>query len=117
MAAGPALLVKVEVAAVAGVAVVAGPDLDPGARVTRKDGRGIALVVRTIYVIGLIETTIVVVRHWLFAVVGDLAAEELVGRGDARGLFDEVGVDEEEVDVGFAERLLDADAVEAGSGG
>ena len=33
---------------------------------------------------------------------------------DARGLFDEVGVDEEEVESGLAERLLDADAGEAG---
>ena len=31
--------------------------------------------------------------------------------------FDEVGVDEEEVDVGLGEGLLDADAVEAGGGG
>jgi hypothetical protein len=50
-------------------------------------------------------------------IAGSGAVEQLVGRGDALGLFDQVGVDEEEVEVGLGERLLDADAVEAGSGG
>ena len=43
---------------------------------------------------------------------GSEAAEERVGLGDALGLLDQVGVDEEEVEAGLGEGLLDADAVE-----
>ena len=43
MAAGPALFVEVEVVAVAGVAGVAGPDLEAGAGVAGEDGGGVAL--------------------------------------------------------------------------
>ena len=41
MTAGPAFFVEVEVDAVAGVAGVAGPDLDSGAGVAGKDGGGV----------------------------------------------------------------------------
>ena len=44
MAAGPALFVEVEVVAVAGVAGVAGPDLEAGAGVAGEDGGGVLLV-------------------------------------------------------------------------
>ena len=43
MTAGPALFVEVEVDAVAGVAGVAGPDLDAGAGIAGEDGGGVAL--------------------------------------------------------------------------
>ena len=59
MTAGPALFVEVEVVAVAGVAGVAGPDLDAGAGVAREDGGGVALVVGAVDVVGLVEE-----RRW-----------------------------------------------------
>ena len=117
VSAGPALLVEVEVSTVAGVAGVARPDLHAGLGVPREDGGGETLVVGAIHVIRLVEAAIVVVGHRLFGVAGHVAAQQLVGRGDTCGLLNEVRVDEEEFDVGFAERLLDADAVKAGGGG
>ena len=124
MTAGPALLVEVEIVAVAGIAEVARPDLSAGGGVAGKDGDGVLLGVGgvgAVDVVGLVEAAIVVVGHGLVDGAddgaGSIAVEELVGGGSAGGLFDEVGVDEEEVDVGFADGLLDADAVEGGSDG
>ncbi len=118
MTAGPALLVEVQVDTVTGISGLSGPDLDSGAWVARKDCRRVALVVRTVDVVGLIERPMVFVGHALGLLVGrDSAVAEFVGRGDAVTFFDEVSVDEEELDVGLGERLLDADAVEAGRRG
>ncbi len=120
MTAGPALLVEVEVVAVAGVAEVARPDLGAGAGVAGKDGGGMALlfgVVGAVDVIGLVEAAMVALSHGLVGTEGNVAIAKLVGRRGAGGLFDEVSVDEEEVDAGFADGLLDADAVEGGSDG
>ena len=108
---------EVKVGTVAGIAVVAGPDLEAGSRIAGEGSGGVAFVVGAVDEVGLIEAARIVVGHRLFGVVDDLAAKELVGRRDVGGLFDEVGVDDEKVDVGFGEGLLDADAVEAGSGG
>ncbi len=65
MTAGPALLVEVEVDAVAGIAGVAGPDLDAGAGVAREDGGGVTLVVGAVDVVGLVEGAMVGVGHLL----------------------------------------------------
>ena len=119
MAAGQALLVEVEIVGVAGVAGVSGPDLEAGAGIAGEDGGGEALVVGAVDVSragracgGRRGSS---ARR--AASVGTDAVAELVGRGDAVTLFDEVGVDEEVVEVGLGERLLDADAVEAGAAG
>ncbi len=120
MTAGPALLVEVEVVAVAGIAEVAGPDLGAGAGVAGEDGDGVLWasgVWSAVDVVGLVEAAIVVVGHGLVGGADDGAVAELVGGGSAGGLFDEVGVDEEEVDVGFADGLFDANAIEGGSDG
>ena len=119
MTAGPALLVEVEVVAVAGIAEVAGPDLDAGGGVAGEDCGRVRLFFRgvgAVDVVGLVEAAVAAVSHRL-VVVTSAAEEGLVGRGDACGLLDEVGVDDEEVNVGFAEGLLDAYAVEGGSDG
>ncbi len=113
--AGPALFVEVEVDAVAGVSGVSGPYLNAGAGVAGEDGGGVTLVVGAVDEVGLVERAVVAVGHLLDGGVGgDCAVAELVGGWDAVTFFDEVGVDEEEVDVGLGEGLLDADAVEAG---
>src|SRR5271170_4663209 len=70
MTAGPALFVEVEVDAVAGVAGLAGPDLDAGARVAGKDGGGVALVVGAVDVVGLVERAMIFVGHALDLLVG-----------------------------------------------
>ena len=57
MTAGPALFVEVEVDGVAGVAGVAGPDLDAGAGVAGEDGGGVTLVVGAVDVVGLVEAS------------------------------------------------------------
>src|SRR5215472_4161842 len=103
--AGPALLVEVEVVLVAGVAVLSGPDLQAGARVAREDGNGLALVVGAFDVEGMVETAVVGGMEAGVAMAFG-AAQKLVGRVDARGLLHEVGVDEEELEGGFAEGLL-----------
>ncbi len=112
MAAGPALLVEVEIVFVAGVAGVAGPDLQTGAWIAREDGDGVGLVVGAFDVEGVIEAAIV--RRVEAGVLICGAAQEFVRRVDARRLLHEMRIDEEELERGFAERLLDADAREAG---
>src|ERR1700761_5983683 len=112
MAAGEALLVEVEVVGVAGISGVAGPNLQACAGVAGEDGSGEAFIVGAVDVIGLVE-----VARWaeggLQGVARDGAVGRVVGRRAALALFDEVGVDEEVVEAGFGERLLDADAFES----
>src|SRR5271170_4073630 len=118
MTARPALLVEVEVDTVAGIAGLAGPDLDAGAGVAREDGGGVTLIVGAVNVVGLVEGAMIAVRHALGLLVGgNGAVEELVWGRDAVAFFDEVSIDEEEVDLGLGERLLDANAIEAGRRG
>ncbi len=88
MTAGPALLVEVEVVAVAGIAELAGPDLGAGAGVAGEDGGGMLLLfgrVGAVDVVRLVEAAIVVVGHGLVGGVDDgagyIVVEELVGGG------------------------------------
>src|ERR1700704_334320 len=76
MTAGPALLMEVQVDAVAGVAGVAGPDLDAGAWGAGKDADSVTLVVRAVDVIGLVEGAMRLVRHVLDLFVGGDGAVE-----------------------------------------
>src|SRR4051812_29003050 len=55
MPAGPALLVEIEVDGIAGIAGVARPDLEAGARIAGKDGGCEALVVGAIDIVGLVK--------------------------------------------------------------
>src|ERR1700722_19858935 len=85
--AGPALLVKVEVDAVAGIAGVAGPDLDAGAWIAREDRGGVALcfdsTVGAVDVVGLVERTVRSAGHLLgLGIAGEGAVEQLIGRGN-----------------------------------
>jgi hypothetical protein len=113
MAAGKTLLVEVEVVGVGGVAGVAGPDLQAGAGIAGKDSGGEALVVGAVDEVGLVEIALGAVEGLALGRAGELAVGRVVGGGNALTLFDEVGIDEEEVEVGFGERLLNADAFEA----
>jgi hypothetical protein len=97
MTAGPALLVEVEIVLVAGIAGVAGPDLQTGAGVARKDGDGSILFVRPFDKKRMVEAA-VVGRREAGAVAVLRAAQKFVGRVDARGLLHEMGVDEEELE-------------------
>src|SRR5207302_11289781 len=53
MTAGPALFMEIEIDSVAGIASVAGPDLNTGAWVAGEDGGGVTLIVRAGDMIGL----------------------------------------------------------------
>ena len=110
MPAGPALLVEVQVGAFAGVADIAGPDLDAGARVAGKDGDCgfLAGFFREVF------DDVRVVEH--VAVVREVAQGGAmgVGRADGDRRFDEMGVDEEEPEIRLGKGLLDTDALEGG---
>ena len=47
---------------------------------------------------------------------GEVAVGSVVRGGNPPALFNQVGIDKEVLEVGFGERLLDADAIEAGMG-
>src|ERR1700722_11343499 len=86
--AGPALLMEVEVDAVAGIAGVAGPDLDASAWIAREDCGWVALCLDTtvgaLDVVGLGERAVRFLGHLLGpGIAGDGAAEQFVGRGNA----------------------------------
>jgi len=113
MTAGPAFLVEVEVDAVAGVAGVSGPDLEAGVGVAGKDGGGVLFGGGAVDVVGLVEGAVGLVGDaLLFWSMGETVAGWIVGRGGVPGLFDEMSVDEEELEAGFGEGLFDADAME-----
>ena len=112
MAAGKALLVEVEVVGVAGIAGVSGPDLQAGAGIAGKDGGGDVFVVGSVDVVGLVDAALWLVRDLFeLGIARQAALRAAIGRGEAVGVFDEMGVDEEEVEAGFGDGLLDADAV------
>jgi uncharacterized protein YkwD len=120
--------VEVEIVTVAGVSGVGGPDLEAGEGIAGEDGGGEAAVEGVVDEIGTVERAGRPVRGarrgagigmrdgGLFRIGGGQVGgtiEEGIGRGEARRLLDQVGVDEEELEVGFGEGLLDADAIES----
>src|SRR5882757_7315256 len=115
MSTRPALLVKVDVVWITGVARLSAPDLNSGAWIAREYGSGISLVVGAVDVIGLVERTVITVRQFdRLGIAWDAAVQQLVWRRDTLGLFDEMRIDEEKFDIALRESLLCTDAVEAG---
>jgi len=106
MATGPALLVEVEVVAVAGVACVSGPDLEASAWIAGEDRGRAVMCGWAADEVGLVETA---GGGFELRLCGGPCG---VGGVDGCGVLDEVGVDEEVFEIAFAEGLLDADAVE-----
>ena len=111
VAAGPALLMEVEVVAVAGIALVAAPDLETGFGVTREGRDRMSAGKGSIDVIGVVVSAAPGERYLDGRGGSDRASCDigLVGV-EVNGLFNEMAVDEEELDPSLGKGLLDADA-------
>src|SRR3569623_1773332 len=108
MPASPALLMEVEGDSIARIPGLTGPNLDAGTGIPREDGGSKAIIVRAINIIRLIERSISCMGHGdRLLIRRNGSIQEFVRRRYAMPLFDQVRVDEEELNVALGEGLLD----------